>query len=108
MSNDYGNFSINGSLQKISVDEVIRVIRQEFESTLLHEPVYIGDTPVNLTAVRVGQGGFRYFFVCPRCSLQASKLYWQDSIFACRQCVRLKYPSSRFKGMIESQVSESS
>lgn len=104
--NDYGNFSLNDFTMSLSVDDVIKALRGQFEQSLLESSVSVGDVQVSLSKSITGQGGHRYWFICPSCSSRVAKLYVQQPIAACRHCLRIKYRSSRYKGMIENSLEQ--
>lgn len=51
-------------------------------------------TLVEITWTRVHMGGQRPWFICPSCYRRCGKLYLAHNA-ACRQCLRLSYPSQR-------------
>ena len=101
--NDYGDLKLSVSLPSLSIDDLVKSLRGQFERSLLNEPVYIGDLPVRLAKTATGQGGYRYWFICPNCGTRGAKLYFTDQGAICRHCAAIKYPSSRYKGMVEEQ-----
>lgn len=104
LGNDYGNFPVSDAINSLSVVEVVKSLRTQFEESLIKEPVYIGDMQVNLVTTPTGHGGQRYWFICPACNTRVAKLYVQEPLIACRHCHGLKYRSSRYKGMVEEQT----
>ena len=104
--NDYGNFNINDLTTSISVDEVVKALRIQFEQSLIDSPISVGDIQVSLSQSFTGHGGHRYWFICPSCNSRVAKLYCQSPIVACRHCLRIKYRTSRYKGMIENGLEE--
>ncbi len=104
--NDCGNFSVNDLVTSLSVDEVVKALRTQFEQSLQDNPISVGDVQVTLSQSITGHGGHRYWFVCPSCGSRVAKLYCQSPIVACRHCLRIKYRSSRYKGMIENNLDE--
>lgn len=100
---DYGSFSTNKNTQSINVNEVIKSLRKQFTDSLLIHPLSIGGQQVSLVASKTGQGGLKYWFICPVCGSRVGKLYISQTN-ACRRCVGVKYASSRYKGMPENQV----
>jgi hypothetical protein len=42
-------------------------------------------------------GGFRYFFLCPRCEKRMRILYFKDGGFLCRKCMSLGYITQRLR-----------
>ena len=53
-----------------------------------HQVIHIDRTPCNY-------GGYRSWFLCPRCNKRVAILYEQDKRFRCRQCHVLPYTSQR-------------
>jgi len=47
---------------------------------------------VLLARTRCHYGGYRYWFVCPRCEQRAGVIYIADTP-GCRRCLKLRYPS---------------
>ena len=101
--NDYGSFSTNKNTSSISIDEVIKSLRKQFSENLLIHPLLISGQEIRLVASKTGQGGLKYWFVCPKCGNRVGKLYIEQTA-ACRRCAAIKYTSSRYKGMPEGQV----
>ncbi len=102
--NDHGSFDFCPMLSAVSIDDLIRSLRAQFELSLTNEPVYIGDLPVRLGKTVTGHGGFRYWFLCPNCGTRVGKLFLLGKTAACRHCAAVKYPSSRYKGMVEGKI----
>lgn len=49
-------------------------------------------------------GGFRYFFKCPLCKKRMRFLYFpQQSVFLCRKCLNLSYPSQQLRPTLRYQ-----
>lgn len=99
--NDYGSFNLNDDVISINVNEIVRGLRRSFERDLLDQPIAINDSEFQLAKTETGQGGHRYWFLCPGCGKRVTNIYLDTPIAACRNCLGLKYPSSRYKGMIE-------
>lgn len=55
------------------------------------EPLHF--TSVDLALVSCNYGGYRYFCCCPVCEKRVQSLYLCKTIFACRHCLNLIYPS---------------
>lgn len=104
LGSNYGSFSLSSFTSSVSVDDVVRALRLEFERNLTEQPVYIGDVELKLSKSITGQGGHRYWFFCPGCNSRVAKLYVQGNIAACRHCLRIKYRTSRYKGMVEGEI----
>lgn len=104
LGNNYGSFSLSEFNRSISVDDVVKALRLEFERNLVEQPIIIGDLQLKLSRSNTGQGGHRYWFFCPSCNTRVAKLYINGNVAACRHCLRIKYPSSRYKGMVEGEV----
>ena len=62
------------------------------------------DYPVRLRLQRCNFGGFRHWFICPAqgCGRSVALLYG-GSVFACRQCHDLAYPSQREEAHLRAQ-----
>jgi hypothetical protein len=102
--NDYGRFHLSNFTTSLSVDEVVKALRIQFEKSLETTPVTVGDLTVTLSKSITGHGGHRYWFICPSCGSRVAKLYAQPPLLACRHCFHIKYPSSRYKGMAEGDI----
>lgn len=100
-SNDYGSFGLGPTMSSVNINDLVRSLRLQFEQSLHNEPVYIGDLAVRLGKTSTGQGGYRYWFICPNCGTRVGKLHVTTQTAACRHCMSVKYPSSRYKGMVE-------
>lgn len=103
-SNDYGQLGFGPIAASVSIDELIKSLRLQFEQSLLNDPVYIGNLPVRLGKTSTGHGGYRYWFKCPNCDLRVAKLFFGENTIGCRHCMSVRYPSSRYKGMVEESV----
>jgi hypothetical protein len=104
--NDYGQNDLSNFNMSIDVDEVIRTLRTQFEDSLTVTPVAVAGLNITLSKSITGQGGHRYWFICPSCGSRVAKLYIELSAVGCRHCQQIKYPGSRYKGMIEGQINE--
>lgn len=102
--NDYGNISLNDTTPSLNADDVVRALRVEFEKGLLLHPVVVGDIQLSLSKSITGQGGHRYWFICPNCGRRVAKLYVQKPLVTCRHCLSIKYRASRYKGMPEGDI----
>ncbi len=78
--NDYGTFLSKNNTPSISVDDVVKSLRSQFEKSLLEHPVFIGNLQVSLSKSIIGQGGHRYWFICPNCGSRVAKLYIEDPL----------------------------
>ena len=102
--NDYGNISLGDVTPSINVDDVVKALRTEFEKSLVLHPVMVGDLQLSLVKSITGQGGHRYWFICPDCGSRVAKLYVVGDLVACRHCLNIKYRSSRYKNMPEGEI----
>jgi hypothetical protein len=48
---------------------------------------------LRIASIPCNYGGFRYFGLCPICQKKVTKLYLFKTMFACRHCLKLAYPS---------------
>jgi hypothetical protein len=52
--------------------------------------------PLSLTATRPGFGGWRWWFLCPRCERRCAVVFWRTGVEAspaCRTCSQVRYAS---------------
>ena len=102
MVNDYGRNIFEHALgQSLYVEDVVRALRDDFNSKVLNEPIYVGSQEIRITSGNTGNGGKRPWFMCPACSVRVGRLIWSKDAFVCRHCANYKYSSSRFKDMPE-------
>ena len=102
--NDYGNPSTNDNVDSLNINTVIKSLRSRFEQSLIEQPFHVNNAQLHLTHSATGQGGTRYWFICPLCVCRVAVVYYDVGLFACRRCLAIKYPSSRYKGMIEEKT----
>ncbi len=58
------------------------------ESHIINQKIYLEKTPCNY-------GGFRSWFLCPKCGRRVEILALQNNRFYCRHCHKLPYGSNR-------------
>lgn len=100
--NDYGGQkTLIESCQRIDV----RHLLDGYRASLGQSAVNFDDLTVVFTRSRTGNGGTRLWFKCPLCERRIGSIF--RSVFGqigCRLCLGLKYRSSRYKGMVESDL----
>lgn len=67
----------------VNIDTSIVYIPYKREGEEYKQAVKINKTPCNY-------GGFRYWFICPKCNNRVAKLY-RNGIFVCRKCIGVNY-----------------
>jgi hypothetical protein len=86
------NWSVNGR----SVGSV--VVRYHCNDLKLNYR-YLGDVEekveqiVQIVTTPCNYGGFRFWFLCPKCSIRIRILYCAGKLFLCRHCYELPYQS---------------
>lgn len=76
------------------VIESLHSIRLRYQSRSRGSEPTQHDYPVKIDWTPCHLGGERPWLVCPSCGGRAAKLY-SGSVFACRHCMRLNYPSQQ-------------
>jgi hypothetical protein len=68
-------------------------VNEEFLHLSRDESEHLHFTSIDLALVACNYGGYRYFCYCPICNKRVKSLYLCKSMFACRHCLNLIYPS---------------
>jgi hypothetical protein len=101
--NDSGKYFLVEDCQKLDISDLLRDYKKKIKETILNSQLEILDKDILITSSKTGNGGFRFWFICPKCKRRAGVLlkhpFKKD--LGCRVCLKLKYKSSKFKGMIE-------
>lgn len=69
-------------------------MRLRYQSSSRGSEPTLHDYPVTIAWTSCHLGGERPWLLCPSCGRRAAKLY-SGSVFACRHCMRLNYPSQQ-------------
>ena len=100
--NDSGNTFLVEDCQKVAVSDLLRDYKTKLKETILRAQFEMLNENVLITTSKTGNGGLRFWFMCPRCKRRSGILLKHplQNILGCRSCLRLEYKSRRFKGMI--------
>lgn len=93
----------SGSIQfRISNDKMTLIYKFRYRDSEwedVEQTVFFDKTPCNF-------GGYRYWFLCPRCSRRVAVLYGAGKYFLCRHCYNLCY-SSQQENYLDRQMRKS-
>jgi len=103
--NNLGNTFLVEDCQKVAVSDLLRDYKTKLKETILRTQFEMLNENVIKTKTKTGNGGLRFWFMCPRCKRRSGVLLKHplQNILGCRSCLKLEYKSRRFKGMIESK-----
>ena len=101
--NNLGNRFLVEDCQKVQVSDILRDYKTKLKETILRAQFEMLNENVLITTSRTGNGGLRFWFMCPRCKRRVGVLLKHplQDILGCRICLNLEYKKRRFKGMIE-------
>lgn len=101
--NNLGNTFLVEDCQKVAVSDLLRDYKTKLKETILRTQFEMLNENVLITTSKTGNGGLRFWFMCPRCKRRSGVLLKHplQNILGCRSCLKLEYKSRRFKGMIE-------
>lgn len=101
--NNLGNTFLVEDCQKVAVSDLLRDYKTKLKETILRAQFEMLNENVLITTSKTGNGGLRFWFMCPRCKRRSGVLLKHplQNILGCRLCLKPKYKSRRFKGMIE-------
>ena len=102
-NNNLGKNLLVEHCHKVAVSDILR----KYKESILHSQFEIMTTDVRLTTSQTGNGGTRFWFVCPNCKRRVGILLVHplQGRLGCRACLNLEYKQRRFKGMLESKIS---
>ena len=105
-SNDFGRIFLTDQCQRIGMKRFLEETKQSLKKTLLEGNIKADDIAVKLTTSPTGNGGLRWWFVCPLCGKRRGILFRHPltQVLGCRTCLNLKYRKSAKKGMIENHI----
>ena len=93
---------ISENCQKVSIDELVRLANKQLRQDWVKNRVELAGVGIGLVTSKTRFGGERLWFSCPKCQKRVGKLYRdQAGILGCRNCLGIKYAKSRYKGMVE-------
>jgi hypothetical protein len=97
---DYGKFLTLESCQKISINDVVKVVSKNLKKSYLKSIVTEVGLTIDLVTSHTRFGGDRYWFQCPDCKKRVGVLYRVANGLICRTCTGFRYRVSRYKGMM--------
>lgn len=105
INNDLGRIYLTDECESISIDALVFTAKRKLRKTLLLSEIEINNLHVSLTNSTTGNGGERYWFLCPLCNERRGIIFKHPLTkdIGCRQCLGLKYRKNAKKGMIENQ-----
>jgi hypothetical protein len=100
---DSGNFRIVENNQRIKIDELVRNAQEILKKRLVEAQIEAFDSSIKLINSRTRFNGERLWFECPLCEKRAGTLFKDtyQNLSGCRKCLKLRYKSQRYKGMLE-------
>lgn len=103
--NNLGNTFLVEDCQKVAVSDILRDYKEKLKETILRTQFEMLNENVLISTSRTGNGGLRFWFMCPRCKRRAGILLKHplQNVLGCRTCLKLEYKKRRFKGMIEGE-----
>lgn len=102
--NNLGNTFLVEDCQKVAVSDLLRDYKTKLKETILRAQFGMLNENVLITTSKTGNGGLRFWFMCPQCKRRSGVLLKHplQNILGCRMCLNLEYKSRRYRGMIES------
>lgn len=103
--NNLGNTFLVEDCQKVAVSDILRDYKEKLKETILRTQFEMLNENVLIATSRTGNGGLRFWFMCPRCRRRVGVLLKHplQDVLGCRVCLKLEYKKRRFKGMIEGE-----
>lgn len=101
--NNLGNIFLVEDCDKISITDILREYKTKIKETLIRSKFNMLNENVIIAPTKTGNGGTRFWFICPRCKRRSGDLLQHplQGILGCRICLGLEYKKRRFRGMIE-------
>lgn len=105
-SNNLGKTFLVEECQKIRIKSFLKECKSSLKQAIVKSELDVQGKSIPLTSTATGNGGCRYFFICPRCSRRVGVLFNHPLLqeVGCRLCLGLEYKNRRYKGMIESRI----
>ncbi len=103
--NDLGKKYLVEDCQKIRIDSVIRVIKNDIKKVLIKGQTELNGFNINIVSTKMHHSGERLWFECSICLKPVGIMYQHpvNNYIGCRTCLNLEYKSRRYKGMIENK-----
>lgn len=101
--NNLGSIFLVDDCQKVAVSDLLRDYKAKLKETILKSQFEMLNENVMIITSKTGNGGLRFWFMCPRCKGRVGVLLKHplQNVLGCRTCLNLEYKSRRYKGMIE-------
>lgn len=101
--NNLGSILLVDDCQKVAVSDLLRDYKAKLKETILKSQFEMLNENVMIITSKTGNGGLRFWFMCPRCKRRVGVLLKHplQNVLGCRTCLNLEYKSRRYKGMIE-------
>lgn len=104
--NNFGKKFLTDQCQKIKISDLMRSAKRQAREQVLGGELETEGGRLGLSETKTGNGGLRYWFICPQCAKKVGILYKHpiSQILGCRRCLNLDYRSHRYRGMVEGVV----
>ena len=101
--NNLGSILLVDDCQKVAVSDLLRDYKAKLKETILKSQFEMLNENVLILTSKTGNGGLRFWFMCPRCKRRVGVLLKHplQNVLGCRTCLNLEYKSRRYKGMVE-------
>lgn len=102
--NDFGkNNLLAEECSILSIKPLIQAVNEKLKDSLLTCEIQCKGLDIRLTESTTGNGGKRYWFLCPLCDGRCGVLFQNpmNQAIGCRKCLGIKYLKSVKKGMAE-------
>ncbi|MCB9811250.1 hypothetical protein H6804_00035 [Candidatus Nomurabacteria bacterium] len=103
--NNLGSAFLVEDCQKVDVSDLLRDYKAKLKETILRSQFDMLNENVLIVTSKTGNGGLRFWFMCPRCKRRVGILLKHplQNVLGCRTCLKLEYKSRRYKGMVENK-----
>jgi hypothetical protein len=101
--NDFGKNITVEDCRRFPIRGLVESFKEKTKEAILNAKVMVNRQCVRLDATPLHFGGFRFWFLCPRCSHRIAVLLANPLTeeVGCRACLGVEYRAKRFKGMVE-------
>ena len=100
-SNDFGKTWLVEECLRIDMKNILQKAKEDLKKTLIENQIEMNGVKTRTVISKTGNGGKRYWLVCPRCNKRKGILFQHPAskIIACRMCLGLRYKKCARKGM---------
>lgn len=104
--NNSGKKYLVENCSRVDIKQFLTGYKKKLRALILSSDIELMGCKIGITFTKTGNGGCRYWFVCPLCSSRVGVLFQHplNQAIGCRKCLNLEYRSRRFKGMIEASL----